>query len=162
VWRAVRRARREIIGFALVYAISVAVGVRTMIGLTIVSPYGFAGYSGWVGGIVLVDRQHHSRLAEWRQATHYLVTLVLQLTPYAIAGGVGVRLGLSYFRGYAEYRGERKWLGYPTGALGEILRVYALITPLFLIASRWEFLSPWNLTHGPAGAQVRQSRTGIQ
>ncbi len=198
MWESVRRARREIIGVALVYAVSVIVGAvqvhrgnafalrygddlvarahqsdpasiadrnghhveaalidfgrnliagavpQTLTGLTVVSPYGFAGYRGWVGGIVSVDRRHQSRLSEWRRAAYYLLTLVLQLIPYSIAGGVGVRLGLSYFRDYPEYRGERKWLGYPIGALRDVLHAYAVITPLFLIASLWEFLSTWN------------------
>lgn len=117
---------------------------ETVTGLTIISPYGFAAYRGWVGGIVSVDREHQSRLTTWRPATYYLLTLLLQLIPYSIAGGVGVRLGLSYFRDFAEYRGERKWLGYPTGALRDAFAPYAIIAPLFLMASLWEFLSPWN------------------
>jgi hypothetical protein len=108
VWKSVRRARREIIGVAFVYAVSVTVGA------------------------VQVHRGNAFAL-------RYGDDLV-----YSIAGGVGVRLGLSYFRDYPEYRGERKWLGYPIGALRDVLHAYAVITPLFLIASLWEFLSTWN------------------
>jgi hypothetical protein len=198
VLESLRRARREIIGVALVYAVSVSVGVvqahrgdavalrfrdalvaraqqsdpssiaaregrhvraalidfgrnflagavpETVLGLTIVSPFGIAGYRGWVGGIVSVNRRHQSRLTEWRRAAYYAITLVLQLIPYSIAGGVGVRLGLTAFRDDAEYRGERRWLGYPAGALRDALYAYAPIAPLFLVASLWEFLSTWN------------------
>ncbi|HET9983340.1 MAG TPA: stage II sporulation protein M [Longimicrobiales bacterium] len=117
---------------------------ETITGLTVVSPYLFAGYRGWVGGIVSVDRNHRSRLRGWRSGVYYVLTMLLQLVPYALAGGVGVRLGLSYFRAYEEYRGERTYLGYPAEALRDAARAYLLIAPLFLIASLWEFLSPWS------------------
>lgn len=117
---------------------------QTVTGLTVISPYVFAGYQGWVGGIVSVDGQHRSRLREWRSAAYYVLTLLLQLIPYSLAGGIGVKLGLSYFRPDPAYRDSRKVLGYPIEALKDAVRVYALIVPLFLIASLWEFLSPWN------------------
>jgi Stage II sporulation protein M len=116
----------------------------TITGLTVVSPYALAGYSGWVGGIVSVDGRHQSRLREWRKAAYYLLTLLLQLVPYSLAGGAGVKLGLTYFRPDPAYKSSRKVLGYPVEALKDVGRVYALVVPLFLIASLWEFLSPWN------------------
>jgi hypothetical protein len=61
-----------------------------------------------------------------------------------LAGGIGVRLGLTYFRQYEEYRNVKKWLGYPVEALLDVARVYAVIVPLFCVASLWEFLSRWN------------------
>jgi hypothetical protein len=33
----------------------------------------------------------------------------------------------------------------PKEALRDVGRIYALVIPIFLIASLWEFLSPWNL-----------------
>ncbi len=116
---------------------------QTVTGLTVVSPYGFAAYRGWVGGIVSVDRKHESRLGDWRSGAYYLITLILQLVPYSLSGGIGVHLGLEYFRNYNRPAVEKIW-GYPKQALMDVARVYILIPPLFLIASLWEFLSPWN------------------
>lgn len=116
---------------------------QTITGLTVVSPYGFGAYRGWVGGIVSVDRNHESRLREWRKGAYYLITLVLQLIPYSLAGGIGVHLGLCFFRPPKYYTGD-KIGGYPTEGIWDVARVYLLITPLFLIASLWEFLCPWN------------------
>jgi hypothetical protein len=197
VWRAIYRARLEIVTIGIIYLVSVTLGAimahagnefalgfrdklvaeaqrndpsaialkegraleaaimdfgrnlflgalpQTITGLTLVPPYVFAAYRGWVGGIVSVDRRHQSRLSDFQRAFYYLLTLLLQLIPYSLAGGIGVRLGLTYFRQYEEYRPGKKWLGYPTEALLDVARVYALIVPLFLIASLWEFLSPW-------------------
>ncbi len=117
---------------------------QTITGLTVVSPYGFAAYRGWVGGIVSVDGRHQSRFHDPKGAAYYLLTLVLQLIPYSLAGGVGVKLGLSYFREDPAYRDSRKIMGYPVEALKDVARVYALVAPLFLVASLWEFLSRWN------------------
>jgi uncharacterized membrane protein SpoIIM required for sporulation len=117
---------------------------QTITGLTIISPHGFAAFRGWVGGIVSVDKQHKSRLADPKHALYYIITLILQLIPYSLAGGIGVKLGLSYFRRYPEYQNDKRYLGYPVGALKDVLFVYILIIPLFFIASLWEFLSTWN------------------
>jgi hypothetical protein len=117
---------------------------QTVTGLTVVSPYAFAAYRGWIGGIVSVDGQHHSRLRELKGAAYYILTLILQLIPYSLAGGIGVKLGLSYFRADPAYRDSRKVMGYPVEALKDVARIYALVVPLFLVASLWEFLSAWN------------------
>jgi hypothetical protein len=117
---------------------------QTITGLTVISPYGFAAYRGWVGGIVSVDGQHRSRLREWKSGAYYILTLLLQLIPYTLAGGIGVKLGLSYFRADPAYKDSRKVMGYPVEALKDVARVYALVVPLFLVASLWEFLSLWN------------------
>ncbi len=116
---------------------------QTITGLTVVSPYAFAAYRGWVGGIVSVDKEHKSRFRSVRSGAYYLITLILQLIPYSLAGGIGVHLGLSYFKRFNHYTSE-KILGYPQDALKDVAIVYCLIVPLFLIASLWEFLSPWN------------------
>ncbi len=117
---------------------------QTITGLTVISPYGFAAYRGWVGGIVSVNRQHNSRFADRKQALYFIITLILQLIPYTLAGGIGVKLGMSYFKKYPEYQDQKRWLGYPAGALRDTARVYVLIVPLFCIASLWEFLILWN------------------
>jgi uncharacterized membrane protein SpoIIM required for sporulation len=117
---------------------------ETIIGLTVFSPYGFAGFRGWVGGIVSVDKEHKSRLSDKKGALYYLITLLLQLIPYSLAGGIGIKLGLSYFKKYQEYRNDKRYFGYPVGALRDVGLTYILVIPLFFIASLWEFLSPWN------------------
>jgi hypothetical protein len=114
--------------------------VDTVLGLGVVFPYPDVAYRGWVGGIVSVDAAHASRLSDSREAGYYLLTLLLQLIPYSLAGGVGVNLGLAYLRPRPVYQGTR-WLGLPREALMDVLRVYLLIVPLFLIASLWEFLA---------------------
>src|SRR5712692_9849199 len=85
---------------------------------------------------------HASRLAKRRSAAYYVLVLVLQLVPYSLAGGAGVNLGLTYLRSRPHGRGE-KWLGLPKEAVQDVLQIYLLVVPLFLIASLWEFWSPW-------------------
>jgi uncharacterized membrane protein SpoIIM required for sporulation len=115
----------------------------TLGGLVVVLPYPTVAYRGWVGGIVSVDGAHASRLAEPLQAAYYISVVLMQLVPYSLAAGAGINLGLAYFRPPPYYRG-RKWLGYPVQALRDLLWIYLLVVPLFLVASLWEFLSPWN------------------
>jgi len=112
----------------------------TIGGLAVIVPYPVIAYRGWVGGIVSVDGSHASRLAHFSEAAYYLVTLLLQLIPYALAGGAGVNIGVAYFRPRSFYQAE-KWLGYPKEALRDAVRIYLLVIPLFLLASLWEFLA---------------------
>ncbi len=115
----------------------------TLGGLVVVLPYPTVAYRGWVGGIVSVDGAHASRLAEPLQAAYYISVVLMQLVPYSLAAGAGINLGLAYFRPPPYYRG-RKWFGYPVQAIRDLLWIYLLVVPLFLVASLWEFLSPWN------------------
>jgi hypothetical protein len=107
-------------------------------GMGIVFPYPFVAYRGWVGGIVSIDDNHTSRLSDPHEAAYYLLTLLLQLIPYSLAGGVGVNLGIASFRPRPFYQGE-KWYGLPKEAIWDVFRVYALVVPLFLVAALWEF-----------------------
>ncbi len=68
---------------------------NTIAGVGIITAYPLAAYRGWVGGIVSVNQQHLSRLAQPSEPFYYLVTLLLQLIPYSLAGGAGAMLGLS-------------------------------------------------------------------
>ena len=79
----------------------------TIGGLGVVFPYPLAAYRGWIGGIVSVNGNHTSRLAQPGEAIYYLVTLILQLIPYSLAGGVGVYLGLAYYRTHSRLRQQR-------------------------------------------------------
>ncbi len=117
---------------------------KTLMGFGIVFPYPWVAYQGWVGGIVSVRGDHTSRLNDPRSATYYLLTLILQLIPYSLAIGAGVNVGISLFRPLPDYQGP-KWLGlFPKEALRDLGRIYVLVMPLFLVASLWEFLGPWN------------------
>ena len=112
----------------------------TATSLAVVTALPIAAHRGWVGGIVSVDRRHASRLSDAKEAIYYLLTLVLQLIPYTLAGGAGVNIGWAYFRPGPYYLGD-KWLGYPKEAAFDALRIYVLVVPLFLVASLWEFLA---------------------
>jgi hypothetical protein len=111
----------------------------TLSGLGVIFPYPEAIYRGWVGGIVSVDGNHTSRFAEPGEAIYYVVTMVLQLIPYSLAGGAGVYLGLAYYRTHSGSQAA-KWYELPRLAVMDVGRIYLLIVPLFLIASLWEFL----------------------
>lgn len=113
----------------------------TITGLAVILPYPLAAHRGWVGGIVSVDSSHESRLRDRNEAFYYLVTLILQLIPYTLAGGAGVTLGIANLRPPLYYRDGPWLIGLPREAILDVLRIYALIVPLFLIASLWEFLA---------------------
>jgi uncharacterized membrane protein (Fun14 family) len=120
--------------------VCVAVAVT---GLTVISPFVLAAYRGFVGGVVSVDENHSSRLRHTGQAVYYLSVIILQILPYALAGGAGIKLGMTYFRGGKEYPGDR-WLGYPKEAIWDVLRILVVTVPFVLVANLWEFLSPLN------------------
>ena len=111
---------------------------NTVGGLAIGIPYLTAMYRGWVGGIVSVDNEHVSRLKDSGERTYYLLTLVLQLIPYSLAGGAGVRVGLGYLR--RRQNPGPLWIGLPQEAVRDVLWIYLLVVPLFALASLWEFL----------------------
>ena len=110
----------------------------TIGGLAIVIPYITATYRGWVGGIVSVDSKHRSRLGESSERTYYLVTLLLQLIPYSLAGGAGVQMGVAYLR--KRRNPGPTWLGIPKASVRDVLWIYVVVVPLFAVASLWEFL----------------------
>jgi len=112
----------------------------TAFGTSVVGLYPVVAYRGWIGGIVVLDGEHRSRLADPASAVYYLVTLILQLIPYSIAGGVGVRLGVGAWAQLRAKTATATWLGLPTDRLRDALLAYVVIAPLFLIASLWEFL----------------------
>lgn len=111
-------------------------------GLGVVFPFPLIAYRGWVGGIVSVDGSHVSRLAYAASAAYYLSVVVLQLAGYTMLAGAGINAGLSMWRKLPEYAGK-KWLGIPLEALRDIARIFVPAALILLIASLWEFLSPW-------------------
>ena len=135
------RKHRPAIAAAMDFAANLAGGTAsTLAGYWAPGVYLIAIYRGWVGGIVSVDRQHQSRLALQTEARYYLLTLLLQLLPYILAGGIGVNIGLARIRPVEDYAGP-KILGIPKEALLDAVRIYALIVPLFAIASVFEFFA---------------------
>lgn len=112
----------------------------TLAGYVAPAVYPIAIYRGWIGGIVSVDRNHRSRLADGAQAGYYLSTLLLQLIPYSLAGGAGVNIGIARLRPSKQYSGQ-KILRVPREAVLDAARLYILVIPLFFIASTFEFLA---------------------
>lgn len=134
-----------ILTIAATYVLSVGAGIvmvstGNVFALGVGVSYPLVAYRGWVGGIVSVDARHESRLSEPGEALYYLVTLVLQLIPYSIAGGVGVHVGVEAWRAYRRPR-PGTWLGLPKDRLRDAALAYVVIMPLFLVASLWEFLA---------------------
>jgi uncharacterized membrane protein SpoIIM required for sporulation len=112
-------------------------------GLGVVFSFPLIANRGWVGGIVSVDSSHLSRLVTPASAAYYVSVVVMQLTGYTLAAGAGINAGLSFWRTRPEYA-EKKWLGISVEAFRDLGRIFLLVVPILLIASLWEFLSPWN------------------
>lgn len=112
----------------------------TLTGYWAPAVYPIAIYRGWVGGIVSVDRKHRSRLRNPSEGRYYLITVLLQLVPYILAGGAGVNLGIARVRPVGDYAGP-KWFGVPKEAFKDTGRIYLLVIPLFALASAYEFLA---------------------
>jgi hypothetical protein len=127
------------------FARNLALGAvpSTVMGLGVVMPFPLAAFRGWVGGIVSVDGNHHSRLRNWPANVYYVGVLLLQLLPYSLAGGAGIRLGLAFVfpKGRYGYPASGRWLGLPAEGVHDVVRIYALVAPLFLLASLVEFLA---------------------
>ena len=118
---------------------------KTLMGLGIIFPYPLVAFQGWVGGIVSVRGDHSSRINNIHSAIYYLMTLFLQIVAYSIAVGGGVNAGVALLRPSPAYRGE-KWLRiFPGEAIRDMGRLYLVATPIFFIASLWEFMGPWNV-----------------
>jgi hypothetical protein len=122
---------------------SLAAAGDTILGFGIVLPYPMAIYRGWVGGIVSVDGNHISRLMDLKKAGYYFSVVFLQLLGYSLAAGAGIQAGLAVFRSRPKNAGLM-WFGISKEILLDILWIYTLVLPIFLVASLWEFLSPWN------------------
>jgi uncharacterized membrane protein SpoIIM required for sporulation len=103
------------------------------------APFPIAVYRGWIGGIVSVDAQHHSRITATHGGIYYCLVAGLQLLGYILAGGAGVNLGLARVRPRSADEGAR-WLGVPVEAYRDAGYIYAFVIPIFSIASAIEFL----------------------
>jgi hypothetical protein len=119
-------------------------GLLSMIaGCGVPAGYGVAAYRGWIGGVVSVNAAHRSRLARPFGAFYYLVTMLLQLVPYSLAGGAGVNIGIAAFasENRTGYQGPRiQWLRIRYEAIRDAGWIYMISLPLFAIASLFEFM----------------------
>ena len=132
----VRAASEDFAGNLLAGAVP-----STIMGLSVALPFPVAAYRGWVGGIVSIDGRHRSRLADPRECAYYAGVLVLQLIPYTLAGAAGVRLGLAFVfpRSRWAYSSPQRWWGLPAEGVRDVLRIYLLVVPMFLVAAVVEF-----------------------
>jgi hypothetical protein len=114
----------------------------TVLGLGVVFPLPLVVYQGWVGGLVSIDGNHASRFGSASEGLYYVGVLLLQLIPYSLAVAAGIRLGLALMRpkGRYGYPGAERWLGLPSQGVRDVLRIYTVVVPLFLVASLFEFL----------------------
>ena len=138
----------NILGAALLdFAGNLLVGSvpQSVMGMGIVFPYPWVAYQGWVGGIVSVRGDHTSRLNDVRSAVYYLLTLLLQVTAYSLTVGAGVNVGVSLFWPASYYQGEKWARLFPKEVLWDWIKIYAIASPVFLLASLWEFFSRWNI-----------------
>jgi hypothetical protein len=105
--------------------------------------YVLSAFHGWVGGIVSIDRAHHSRLSDRTEAVYYLTTLLLQLIPYTLTVAAGVQIGFAALLPIGEtlYSGRRvPRLRIPFDAIHDAGWLCAVSAPFFFIASAFEFL----------------------
>ena len=116
---------------------------ETVTGMTVVLPVGFGAYRGWVGGIVSVGGppSHRSRLTRARTAAYYLITLLLQVAGFTLAGGAGIHLGWALIQHRGPFIGPG-WFRVPRPALIDVAWLYVAVVPLFALGSWWEFLGP--------------------
>src|SRR5437868_6606767 len=89
--------------------------------------------------IVVAARSSDILVADPGRASYYLLTLLLQLSPGSIAGGMGVQLGVDAWRAVRRPRPDT-WLGFPLGRLRDVALSYIVVVPLFFVASMWEFV----------------------
>ena len=141
-YREGRRARAALVDAAANFALAAL--PQTVAGLTIVLPYLSVARQGWAGGIVSVDGAHRSRLRSARGAAYFLGTLLLQFLAFSLCIGGGVRAGVALYVSNRDV-GWRFWrYRLPGAILADATCVIACSIPLFLLASCFEFLSPWN------------------
>ena len=118
---------------------------QTIAGIAVVLPYISVARQGWIGGIVSVDGGHRSRLRTMKGATYFFLVLLLQFTAFSLAIGAGVRCGIELYRKNASVGWQLSRVRAPRESLADLGWVYVVAIPIFLVASAFEFLSPWNV-----------------
>jgi len=118
---------------------------QTVAGLGVILPYVSVARQGWIGGIVSVDGSHRSRFRSTKATTYYFLVLLLQFIPFSLSIGAGVRCGIMFYRHNVAVSWRFWRYRVPRACLVDVGCVYAVTVPLFLVASAFEFLSPWNV-----------------
>lgn len=118
---------------------------QTVAGIGVVLPYFSVAHQGWVGGITSVDGAHRSRLRTIKSASYYVLVLLLQFVPFSLSIGAGVRCGVALYRRNTDVAWRFRRYRFPRESLVDLGCVFAVSVPLFLVASAFEFLSPWNV-----------------
>ena len=88
-YRAGRRVRAALADAAANFGLAAL--PQTVLGLTVVLPFGTVALQGWAGGLVSVDGHHESRLRTARGACYYLGVLTLQFLAFSLCIGAGER-----------------------------------------------------------------------
>jgi hypothetical protein len=118
---------------------------QTLIGLSIVIPYFTVSKQGWIGGIVSVDSEHKSRFINFKSSFYYLFVLLLQIIPYSLAIGAGIKCGIDFYNNNKM----NSWLVWKykiqKTSLIDLGCTYIIVVPLFFLASCFEFFSTWNI-----------------
>lgn len=118
---------------------------QAVAGFGVVLPYFTVAYQGWVGGIVSVDGTHGTRFRNTRSTAYYFLVLLLQFIPFSLCIGAGVRCGVELYRHNRDVGWRFRRYRMPGESLVDLACVFAVAVPLFLGASAFEFLSPWNV-----------------
>jgi hypothetical protein len=118
---------------------------QTLMGFSIVIPYISVSKQGWVGGIVSVDHNHKSRFTGFKPAFYYFLVLLLQLIPYSLAIGAGVKCGIDFYKNNIIHGWAIRKYRIQKTSLIDLGYIYVLVVPLFFIASCFEFMSKWNI-----------------
>jgi hypothetical protein len=118
---------------------------QTLMGFGIIIPYFSVLKQGWVGGIVSVDSDHHSRFKNFKSTFYYFFVLLLQFIPYSLSIGAGIRCGIEFYNNNKLNGWSIRKYKITKASLIDLGSVYILVIPLFFIASCFEFLSNWNI-----------------
>jgi hypothetical protein len=118
---------------------------QTVLGLGVIFPYFSVSYQGWVCGIVSVNNFHQSRFKNIKSSAYYFIVLLLQIIPFSISIGAGIKCGIDSFKHNSKVSWKIWNYRIPLPSLKDLGYVYLLSIPLFFIASCFEFLSSWNI-----------------
>jgi hypothetical protein len=118
---------------------------QAALGLGVIPPFLTAAAQGWIGGIVSVDGEGHSRFTNPRGTAYYFIVLLLQTIGFSLCIGAGVKCGVDAYKDNAAV-GWRFWrYRIPLKHFVAFGYVFLLSLPFFLLGSFFEFTSSWNM-----------------
>ena len=142
---AIRRARNPLVWVALAYAVGVSAGV---VAVHAGNPFALRERDRIVGNAVVHDPASLA-LARGERVSAALFDFLGNLgrgaVPYTVMG-LGVVFPFPFLafampKGRYGYPGSDRWLGLPSDGVRDVLWIYTLVVPLFLLASLTEFLT---------------------